>query len=173
MVRFDLVTIWRIGASLPDVWQALTEPSRWPEWWPGLETAIELDKDGTDGPLPDDRRRFVWKGVFPYRLTTDIRIVHVEPFRTIEAVASGDVAGTGVWRFAARGGLTEARHEWRVRVTAPWLSVLSRLARPLVCWNHGKIMEWGAHGLARRLGAGCCIVEKEPALPAEGQGQRQ
>jgi hypothetical protein len=167
MVRFDLVTIWRIGASLPEVWRALTEPSRWPEWWPGLEAAIVLDGDGFHA-----RRRFVWKGVFPYRLTTDIRTVRVEPYRRIEGVASGDVAGTGVWRFAGRDGLTEARHEWRVRVTAPWLSVLSRLARPLVCWNHGKIMEWGAHGLARRLGAGCCIVEKEPAHLADGHGQR-
>ncbi len=164
MARFDLVTIWRIGASLGNVWDALTRPAQWPQWWRGVEAAIELDPGGPDGLR--DLRRFVWRGVLPYRLTTDIRTVRVEPLRLIQGEATGDVAGTGTWWFSMEGDLAVVRHEWRVRVTAPWLAVISRLARPLVCWNHAKVMEWGAHGLARRLGAGCCLVERASSRPA-------
>ncbi|MFP5222422.1 MAG: SRPBCC family protein [Acidobacteriota bacterium] len=158
MAQFDLITLWRIGSGLADVWDAVAHPEHWPDWWPGLESAVELDRGGVDGI--GNLHRFIWKGVLPYTLTTDIRTMRIEPLRLIQGAASGDVAGIGVWRFAARDGLTVVRHEWRVRITPRWLHVLSDLARPLVCWNHGKIMEWGAHGLARRLGADFCNVEK-------------
>lgn len=161
MAQFDLVTLWRIGSSLADVWDAIIQPGHWPQWWPGLEAVVELDGGGADGMR--NLRRFIWKGVLPYRLVTDIRTVRLEPLRLIQGEASGDVLGTGIWRFASEDGITVVRHEWRVRATAPWLLVLATLAHPLVCWNHGKIMEWGAIGLARRLGANCCIVEKNPA----------
>lgn len=161
MAQFDLVTIWRIGASLDAVWDAIARPAGWPTWWRGLEGVVELDRGGANGI--ENLQRFVWKGVLPYRLTTVIRTIRFEPLRMIEGEASGDVAGTGIWRFATRDGLTVVRHEWRVRATAPWLLVLATVARPLVCWNHGKIMEWGAQGLARRLGANGCVVEKPPA----------
>lgn len=159
--EFNLVTIWRIGSGLVPVWEAVCRSQHWPQWWRGLERVVELEKGGEDGL--GRLQRFVWRGALPYCLTTDIRTVGLEPFRSITGQASGDVEGAGVWRFEAVGGLTVVRHEWRVRPAVLWLKVLSAIARPGVCWNHGKIMEWGGHGLARRLGAGRCVVEREAA----------
>jgi hypothetical protein len=158
MAEFDLVTIWRIGAELAPVWDAVCRCELWPQWWRGLESAVELERGGQDGT--GSLQRFVWRGAIPYRLTTDIRTERIEPYGTILGTATGDVEGTGVWRFEALGELTVVRHEWRVRAVALWLRALSAVARPCVRWNHGKIMEWGAHGLARRIGAGCCEVER-------------
>ena len=160
MLQFDLVTQWRIGASLDEVWDAITAPAQWPQWWRGLEAVTELDRGGAGGM--HNRQRFIWKGALPYRLVTELKIIRLEPLVMIQGEASGDVTGRGFWRFARKDGVTVVRHEWRVRAASPWLMVLAGVARPLVCWNHGKIMEWGAHGLARRLGARCCSVEKNP-----------
>ena len=160
LAQFDLVTVWRIGSGLAEVWEAITRPAGWPLWWPGLEAATELDPGGPDGLR--NRQRFVWKGVLPYRLGTEITTVRLDPMRLIEGEASGDVRGVGIWRFAEKTGLVEVRHEWRVRAVKPWLFALAHLARPLVCFNHGRIMEWGAQGLARRLGASVCRVERNP-----------
>jgi hypothetical protein len=71
----------------------------------------------------------------------------------IEGEAVGELSGTGRWRFAQEGEATRVRYEWDVRTTKPWMNLLAPLARPLFKWNHDVVMEWGAQGLARRLGA--------------------
>jgi len=161
MSQFDLVTLWRIGASLGDVWDAVVQPAFWPQWWRGLEEVAELERGDADGI--HNRQRFIWKGALPYRLVTEIKTIRLEPMVMIAGEASGDVAGLGVWRFTCQDGVTVVRYEWQVRAASPWFWVLANAARPLVRWNHGKIMEWGAHGLARRLGAGSCSVERNPS----------
>ena len=159
MAQFDLVTLWRIGAGLADVWDAITRPASWPQWWRGLEAVEELDRGDAAGI--GNQQRFLWKGVLPYRLMTELRVSRLEPQKMIQGEASGDVTGTGIWRFAFADGITVVRHEWRVRASAPRLIFLANVARPLVCWNHGRIMIWGAQGLAGHLGATCCSVERK------------
>jgi hypothetical protein len=41
--------------------------------------------------------RYTWKSLLPYRLTFDMRITRVKPLAAIEAVASGELEGTGRW----------------------------------------------------------------------------
>lgn len=162
MAHFELVTVWRVRSPLSAVWEAISHSERWPEWWPGVESVLELDAGDADGI--GNLRRFTWKGVLPYRLTFDIRTTRIEPQRMIEGLASGDVVGAGSWRFAPEGDATVVRYEWLVRTTKGWMDVLARFARPLVVWNHHTVMGWGAKGLARRLGAGTsCRPAGRPA----------
>jgi hypothetical protein len=78
----------------------------------------------------------------------------VEHRRLLEGVASGELAGTGRWRFfTAAGGVTAVTYEWDVHTTAWWMNLVSPVARPLFAWNHNHVMRAGAEGLARRLGA--------------------
>ena len=44
------------------------------------------------------------------------------------------------------------RYDWNVVTTKPWMNLLAPVARPLFKWNHDAVMNWGAEGLARRLG---------------------
>lgn len=157
MTRFELVTEWRIGSALDEVWEAISHCECWPQWWRGLSNVVEVSAGGQDGV--GTLFRFSWKGVLPYHLDFDIRTTRVERLRIIEGVASGDVSGIGIWRFSREGGVTVVRYEWTVRMAAPRMKVLAWVAGPLLRWNHNKVMEWGGRGLARHLRSDQCVVQ--------------
>jgi len=152
MAAYDFETIWRFDAAPRDVWEAISCAVCWPRWWPGIENVRELEKGDADGV--GRLERFIWKGALPYRLHFDIRITRVVTMETIAGVASGDVSGTGVWRFAPEPGGTLVRYQWSVRTARWWLTTLAALAGPLVVWNHDLVMRRGGAGLAGYLDAG-------------------
>ncbi len=151
MANYEFLTIWRIQAPLPEVWEAIYHSERWPEWWRGVESVVELEQ-GSDGGV-GNKRRYTWKGLLPYRLTFVIRATRIEHERLLEGTASGDLSGSGAWRFSHHDGVTLVRYEWRVRTTKGWMNVMVPLAKPLFRWNHDKVMAWGGTGLAARLRA--------------------
>ena len=56
------------------------------------------------GPtVSEASRRFTFRSVLPYDLVFEIRSVRVEKNRLLEGVASGELVGTGRWRFFAEG----------------------------------------------------------------------
>ncbi|MBI4323113.1 MAG: SRPBCC family protein [Candidatus Omnitrophica bacterium] len=146
---YHFVTHWRFGAPLPEVWERVYRVERWPEWWKGVQSVVELQAGDAQGI--GSVRRFTWRGVLPFRMVIDVRIVRVEPFTTIEGVASGTLEGRGLWRFSGDARHATVRCDWDVRATEPWMRVLAPLARPLFVWNHDVIMRRGARGLARAL----------------------
>ena len=153
MTSYAFITTWRLEAPLEEVWDAIYHSERWPEWWRGVESVIELEK-GTNNGI-GNKRRYTWKGVLPYRLTFEICTTAIEHDRLLEGTASGDVVGTGIWRFSRENGTTVVRYEWRVRTTKQWMNLLAPVAGPLFRWNHDKVMRWGAEGLAENLGRLC------------------
>jgi uncharacterized protein YndB with AHSA1/START domain len=59
MTDYSFTTLWRISAPLERVWDAIYHSERWPEWWRGLESVLEI-KPGDSGGV-GSVRRFVWK----------------------------------------------------------------------------------------------------------------
>jgi hypothetical protein len=96
----------------------------------------------------------------PYRLTfDDIRITLVEFPHSLEGRAKGEFQGSGAWRLTAQGGWTRVRYDWMVTTVKAWMN-LTRPNRPsLFAWNH-VVMDWGAQGLARRLGCEVRILDR-------------
>ncbi len=151
MAKYRFVTIWDVTAPIESVWNEIYHSEFWPNWWKGVESVVELkqgDKDGIDSV-----RRYTWKSLLPYKLTFDMRTVRVEPLSIIEAVATGELEGKGLWQFSVDRTGTVARYDWEVETTKLWMNILSPLARPLFKWNHDVVMGWGAEGLRKRLGA--------------------
>ena len=151
MAKYRFVTNWHVTAPIESVWNEIYHSEFWPTWWKGVESVVELtrgDKDGI-GAI----RRYTWKSLLPYKLTFDMRTVRVEPMSTIEAVATGELEGKGLWQFSVDRTGTVARYDWEVETTKLWMNMLSPLARPLFKWNHDVVMGWGAEGLRKRLGA--------------------
>ena len=151
MAKYRFVTIWDVTAPIESVWNEIYHTEFWPNWWKGVESVVELkqgDKDGIDSV-----RRYTWKSLLPYKLTFDMRTVRVEPLSIIEAVATGELEGKGLWQFSVDQTGTVARYDWEVETTKLWMNILSPLARPLFKWNHDVVMGWGAEGLRKRLGA--------------------
>lgn len=140
MSRYTFHTSWRIHAPIEAVWEALSQPERWPAWWPGLERVV-------DG-------RFTWKGWLPYRLTVQMRTIRMEPPRLFEAVAEGDLVGRGVWRLEPEPGATLVRYDWTVSVAVRWMRHLELIGRPVFRWNHNIVMRRGGEGLKRLLERG-------------------
>lgn len=161
MGYYEFVTVWRIDAPREAVWDAIYRSECWPDWWPGAESVVELEKGSGEGI--GNLRRYRWKGALPYRLTFDIRTRRLQVGELIEGTAEGDVEGNGLWSFAGNADKTIVRYEWRVRTKKRWMMLLEPVARPLFRWNHDKIMEWGAVGLARYLSARPGGMERAPA----------
>jgi hypothetical protein len=149
MAKYNFVTIWKLRAPLPEVYDKIWDSLAWPHWWRGVERVEELKKGDERGV--GGVRRYTWKSALPYRLTFDMEVVQVEEPRLIKGVASGELVGYGLWRLAQQGNTTIARYDWQVDTTKAWMNLLTPIARPLFAWNHDVVMRQGGEGLARLL----------------------
>ena len=157
MKIYNFVTIWRVEAPIESVWNEIYHATDWPTWWKGVESVSELHKGDEKGI--GGIHRYTWKSTLPYRLSFNMQTVRVEPPVLLEGIATGELQGRGQWQLSTEGSETVVRYDWRVETTKLWMNVLSPLARPLFEWNHDVVMNWGAEGLSRRLGANV-IAEK-------------
>lgn len=123
---------------------------RWPSWWKGVED-VSLVKEGGARHI-GSIYRYTWKSKLPDRLKFDMQLTRVEPMKSIEGEAIGELSGTGLWQLSSDGEVTTARYDWRVKTTKRWMNLLTPIARPFFKWNHDVVMRWGAEGLAKRLG---------------------
>lgn len=151
MVEYRFLTTWLLEAERERVWDAIYESERWPEWWRGVletERLAEGDESGV-GQVG----RYVWKSKLPYKLEFTMRTTRVERPRLLEGAASGELAGTGRWRFFEQDRVTAAIYEWDVHTTRTWMNVLAPIGRPLFAVNHDYVMRNGGEGIAKLLGA--------------------
>lgn len=109
MAKFAYVTQWRLEAPIAKVWDAIYHSERWPAWWKNVKSVEEVERGQADGV--GNVRRYTWKGKLPYRIRFAMRTNRVEPLVAIEGVASGDVEGTGRWRFSMDGPITAVRYD--------------------------------------------------------------
>ncbi|NMG30803.1 SRPBCC family protein [Aromatoleum evansii] len=149
--QYHLTTLWRLGAPVETVWDVITHPEHWPDWWAGAESVVSLEDGDADGV--GARQQYIWKGRLPYRLRFISCVTRVERHRLLEAKVAGEVEGIGRWHFVFQDGATTLRYEWLVRTNPLWMNVLAPLARPVFRWNHNALMRAGGIGLARHLGA--------------------
>ena len=151
MAEYRFLTTWLVEAERERVWDAIYESERWPEWWRGVvktERLAEGDESGV-GQVG----RYVWKSKLPYKLEFTLRTTRVERPRLLEGAASGELAGTGRWRFFEQNGITAVIYEWDVHTTRAWMNVLAPIGRPLFAVNHDYVMRNGGEGIAKLLGA--------------------
>ncbi len=150
MANYAFLTTWVLDAPREDVWQAVYEIERWPEWWQGV-CKVEQVEDGDANGI-GALYRHEWRSVIPYPVRFEARITRIERPYLIEADAEGELAGTGRWRFFD-GRETAVTYEWNVRTTRPWMNFVAPLAGPVFRWNHNVVMHQGGEGLAALLGA--------------------
>lgn len=149
LTEYHLLTIWRIKAPLTQVYDAIHDSLRWPDWWPGaekVETIADGDSDGI-GSI----RRYAWRGKLPYPVVFNVRATFIRKQEAIEGMADGDLQGTGRWRFASEGEVSVVHFEWHVHSTQWWMNMLAPFARSIFIKNHGRVMAQGGKGLAALL----------------------
>lgn len=150
MARYSFLTTWGLAAPVADVWDAIHETERWPEWWRGVKVAERLDGGNGDGV--GSVHRYVWRSRLPYDIEFRMRTTRVEAPYLLEGDADGNLRGTGRWRLWETPGATAVTYEWNVETTIPWMNAVAPVGRPVFHWSHDVVMRQGGEGLARLLG---------------------
>jgi uncharacterized protein YndB with AHSA1/START domain len=132
---------WTVPAASERVHEVLVDLEHYPDWWPQVLAVASLG--------PDDAR-VLCRSALPYTLDLVLHAVSRDPGR-LEVAVSGDLEGTVRWRLAPEPTGTRMDFEQRVVVAGP-LRLASAVARPLLRWNHDRMMAGCIAGLSRRLG---------------------
>ena len=146
---FELVSDWRLGAPIEQVWAALHRAEDWPRWWPYVKAVKPLRAGDAEGL--GAVRNFSWSSRLPYGLAFDVEVVEVQRPTRMRGRASGELDGEGLWELRPEDSGTHVRYTWRVELTRPWMRLLAPLMAPVFRWNHNGVMRAGAAGLARHL----------------------
>jgi uncharacterized protein YndB with AHSA1/START domain len=157
MARYSFLTTWGVDAPIGDVWEAIYATERWPEWWPGVKVAEQLDS-GNGGGV-GSVHRYVWRSRLPYDIEFRMRTTKVERPYVLEGEADGNLRGTGRWRLWDGNGVTAVTYEWDVETTIPWMNAVSPIGRPDVPRSHDHLMRAGGRALARLLAAPLLFVD--------------
>jgi hypothetical protein len=152
MADYAFLTTWLLESPRQPVWEAIHDQQRWPEWWRGVESVVELEPGGEVVDGVGTVSRMVWKSLLPYRICFEVTTTRVEHPALMEGRAVGELEGTGRWRLYEQDGITAVLYEWNVATTRPWMNRLAPLLRPVFEWNHDWVMARGGEGIARRLG---------------------
>ncbi|MEZ4501894.1 MAG: SRPBCC family protein [Dehalococcoidia bacterium] len=152
MARYRFVTDWRFDAPIEDVWAALLDSERWPEWWQGVRRVEQIEAGDADGI--GNVRRYTFRSALPYDLVFDVRSTRIEMPRLLEGLASGELEGVGLWRLVSGPTGTRVRYLWDVRTRPRWMNLLGPLLRPAFVWNHDWVMRQGERGLRAYLQRG-------------------
>jgi len=112
----------------------------YPDWWRQVRAVVRLG--------PDDAR-VLCRSTLPYTLDLVLHAVSREA-PVLEVAVSGDLHGTVRWRLTPEPGGTRMDFEQDVEVVGAlaWASVV---ARPLLAWNHHRMMAGCLAGLRARL----------------------
>ncbi len=151
MTEYRFATHWYLDAPLQSVWDVIFDSDAWPTWWRDV-LRVDLLQAGNAQGL-GAVRRFTWKTALPYRLVFKAQTTRIEPPHLLEAAASGELVGSGLWRLNTQDQLTHVRYDWNVRTTRAWMNLLAPVARPAFTLNHRLVMRRGGEDLARHLRA--------------------
>lgn len=153
MASYSFLSTWCVAAPLQRVWDVLSVPERYPEWWKGVRKATVLEPGQDDGSGVGTLYRLRWRSRLPYSLEFDSRVTRLEAPHLMRGQASGELEGTGIWRLFESPLGTVALYDWNVATTRAWMNALTPIARPIFAYNHDYVMRQGAQGLADKLGA--------------------
>ena len=132
---------WTVPFPIGRVHALLVDLERYPEWWPQVRAVAKL---GEDDAL------VVCRSVLPYSLDL---VLHAErrELTHLETSLTGDLEGVVRWYLTDLGPRTRMDFEQDVQVTGRILRVASRAARPVMVWNHERMMRGCLTGLNARL----------------------
>jgi hypothetical protein len=128
---------WTVDAHPGRVRDVLVDLERYPRWWREVRAVAKVS---------DDDALVVCRSALPYDLELHLHAVHRE-VDLLETAIGGDLVGHARYRIAAHGTGTRLRFEQEVDVAGRVLGLASRLARPVLVWNHDRMMRSCLSGL--------------------------
>ena len=138
---FEFRETWRIAAPSDRVAALLLDLEHYPDWWPQVRAVAKVD---------DDHAWVVCRSTLPYTLDLLLTAVHRGP-DLLETTISGDLVGSVRWRVTDDGPHTRLDYEQEVDLASRPLRAAAVPLRPLLAWNHGRMMAGCQDGLRRSL----------------------
>lgn len=132
---------WDVPATPTAVHEVLLDLEHYPDWWPQVVAVASL------GP---DHARVLCRSVLPYTLDLVLEAVDRSPGR-LEVEVSGDLVGSVRFGLSPAGDGTRLEFAQEVSVRRGWLGAASYVSRPLLRWNHERMMGGCRDGLRARL----------------------
>jgi hypothetical protein len=132
---------WEVAAPVPEVRDVLVDLEHYPRWWPQVVAVASLG--------PDDAR-VLCRSELPYTLDLVLTSVSREA-PLLEVEVSGHLSGSVRWHLSPTDGGTRLDFEQDVTVEGRMLGLASYVARPLLTWNHDRMMAGCLTGLRGQL----------------------
>lgn len=149
MSSYHLLTIWHLRVPRQPVWEVLSQPAQYGEWWPSFVRYWDLTP-GHRGVGQRDHR-WVRGHYLPLLLRFSTEIIALRPPEYVRYQAEGDLAGWGQVHLTEEGASTCVVITWRVMLAHRWMRIFQPVLRRLLIVNHEAVMRQGQRGLARRL----------------------
>lgn len=140
--RFAFDGSWWVAAPVDAVRETIVDLEHYPEWWPQVRAVASLG--------PDDAW-VVCRSMLPYNLDLVLHAVSREG-SVLEVAVTGDLDGFVRWRLSEERGGTRMDLEQEVTVSG-LLGLASYPLRPVLRWNHHRMIVGCVSGLAERLTA--------------------
>jgi hypothetical protein len=131
---------WQVAAPRAAAHDVLVDLEHYPDWWPQVVAVASLGEDDA---------RVLCRSVLPYTLDLVLHAADRSP-DLLEVTVAGDLAGWARFRLSEVGDGTRLDFSQQVSVSG-LLGVASYVARPLLRWNHHRMMVGCAEGLAREV----------------------
>lgn len=142
MTPYSFRDSWTVPFPRDRVQAVLVDLEHYAAWWPQVRAVVKLGEDDA---------RVLCRSALPYTLDLLLH-AEVRDLDHLETSLSGDLVGEVRWRLTDLGPTgTRLDFEQDVHVNGRFLQLASRAARPLLRWNHHRMMEGCIAGLHRRL----------------------
>jgi hypothetical protein len=131
-----------LEASRNAVHGVLVDLEFYADWWPQVRAVAKID---------DDHALVVCRSTLPYDLELELTAVSRD-LDLLEVGIDGPIRGWARYHLDEQGpGRTLLRFEQEVRAEARSFVVASYVAKPLLVWNHHRMMRGADQGLRARF----------------------
>lgn len=140
---YSFVTHWKVRGPIRAVYAILKDGKNYSRWWRPAYLKSE--------EIAPNRVQSLVRAKLPYTLIFTTEPVRENPPHEFEIRASGELAGTGLWKLRQEGEWTYAEFHWNVRAEKPLVRWLSFLLKPIFKWNHDWVMKTGEACLSQLI----------------------
>jgi hypothetical protein len=143
--RYRFSSAFNLAAPRTRVHEVLVDLEFYCEWWPQVRGVGKID---------DDRALVVCRSALPYDLELQLTAVSRET-EVLEVEIEGPIRGWARYHLdEVVPGLTSVRYEQEVWASDRLMALASYVVRPLLVWNHQRMMVGAESGLRAKLEAG-------------------
>lgn len=137
----------RFAVTPERLWSEIEQFEHFESWWSWLERFSAEPARLRPGTVLTG----VVHPPLPYRMGVRIDLCECVRPQRIRAHVRGDLLGTALLELLPIDTGTEARVSWTLEMTQPAMRLAARVARPLLCWGHDRVVDATVNSFRRRL----------------------